>query len=375
MNARTSSLGSATFPRWNAALNKLLVGAYKLTGFLLLTTILIGIVTFVGIHTFYLVHRAWVVPKVISPTDPTVLDLQARVAEEGWQQQQLVIERRAVETQLDRTRLIAEAEQSFQQGLPSAMLTDVGSRRESLERLRAARAEQRRVNDELAKIGQTLQTGSRKQLEQDFDAKLITQQELLAGSYQLAQLAQARSSLMQRDAELSENIRMLSGEAGALEGAVKGQTKGASALSYEGLLLRREHARSQAEALGAAREVEALQASLTDFGQAISAYDALLGRLRSDPLLQASERQLHVAFVPYDGESSVHEGAALYGCRLVLVVCERVGRVKGYLAGEHVQSHPVYGKELRGQWLEVELEDPEWAKAKVLHTNRPPLFF
>src|SRR5688572_29320779 len=129
MTARTSSLGSAPFPRWNAAANKLLVSAYKLIGFLLLTIILIGIVTFVGIHTFYLVHRAWVAPKVVSPADPTVLDLQARVAEESWQQQQLVIERRAVETQLARSRLVAEAEQSFQQGLPSAMKTDVGSRR------------------------------------------------------------------------------------------------------------------------------------------------------------------------------------------------------------------------------------------------------
>jgi hypothetical protein len=70
----------------------------------------------------------------------------------------------------------------------------------------------------------------------------------------------------------------------------------------------------------------------------------------------------------------MREDTRLYGCRSDLVLCRGVGRVKRYLPGEHRQNHPVYGKELRGQLVELELDDAEWAKAGVLHGHRPPLF-
>jgi hypothetical protein len=96
--------------------------------------------------------------------------------------------------------------------------------------------------------------------------------------------------------------------------------------------------------------------------------------LRSAPLLKATEQQLALGFVPYENQPTMHEGTAVYGCKAVIVLCRPVGRVKQYLPGEHRQDHPVYGKELRGQLVELELDDPEWAKASVLHGNRPPLF-
>lgn len=382
----------------NVAINRALVTAYKLVGFLVLTTILVGITAFVGVHTFYLVHDAWVVPRIISPGDPEVLELRGRLAEETWKRQSLQNERLEVQARLDRLRAIAGAERAFREGLPDA----TALRRETLAALEAARAEQQRVSQELSNIAASLQASSRDQLERDFQAKLITEQQLLEGTYQLAQLAQARASLTERELELSERIRRLSQEVDALEtasagGAPSAELRSADAggvaaveaaaapptasgeavaprPSYEGLLLRREHARARVEASAALAEVEVLEASLAGLDRAIEQYDELLAHLRADPLLAASTEPLVVAFVAYEGESSVPQGTGLYGCHLALLWCERVGRVMAHLPGEHAQSHPVYGRELRGRWVHIEIEDTSWAKADILHANRPPLF-
>lgn len=370
-----------SFGRLNVAANRALVSAYKLLGFLILTTILLGITSFVGIHTFYLIHRAWVIPRIISPTDPEVLALRSRLAEESRRRASIENERRTTRARLERLRLMAQAEQSFRESLPAAVASGAAQRRDSLVALQAAQQEQQRVHEELTRTGQALQTGSREQLERDFAARLITEQQLLEGSYQLAQLAQTRSNLMERQAELNERIRRLSREVGALEAATApasdagADASGAEALSYEALQVRREHARSRAEGIGAMSEIAALERSDAELARSIEEYDRLLTVLRNDPLLKASEQQLHLAFVAYDNEPSIAEGSALYGCHLVLAICERVGRVARYLPGEHAQDHPVYGKELRGQWAQIELEDTHWAKAKVLHANRPPLLF
>ena len=59
----------------------------------------------------------------------------------------------------------------------------------------------------------------------------------------------------------------------------------------------------------------------------------------------------------------------------MLALCERVGRIGAHVPGERTGEHPVYGKLLRGKWVQIIIDEPEWAEAKVLHTNRPPLPF
>lgn len=377
MRAPRALLQGVDVPRLNAAGNRALVSAYKVVGFLVLTTILVGITGFVGVHTFYLVHRAWVVPRIISPGDPEVLALQARLAEEIWNRASIERERRTLAAKLEQLQLVAHAEQAFRDELPRAIESGAAQRKESLEALEAARAEQSSVAAELSRIGQSLREGSREQLERDHAARLITEQERLEGMYQLAQLARVRSDLMDRSAQLGERIRTLSREVGALEAATANATEAADAgpLSYEGLQLRREHALSRAAGVGARAESVAAEHSLVQFDEALRQYDELITRLRTNPLLAASERALFVAFLAYDGQGSVQEGAPLYGCHLVLAWCERVGHVARHLPGEHQQSHPVYGRQLRGQWVLVELDEERWAKADILHANRPPILF
>jgi len=373
MNYRTLLYGANGLSRASAVANQLLVAAYKILGFVILTVVLLGIAGFAIIHALYVVHRAWLAPAVISPTDPAVLDLRARIAEERWKREQVQGERLAIRPKLERLRMVARLEQDFQRDFQAALAADTTSHRSSLTLLGALNQERHNVATELRRVGTVLESSSVGQLREEFDAKLIDKQKMLQSSYQLAQLAQTRLDLQQREVELGDRIRRTEREIESLAVARSGATSG-KRLTYEGLVLRREHDRSLAESAGAHAEVEALEAALADLERTVAHYDELIATLREAPLLRATEQQLALAFVPYDNQGSMREGRPLYGCRLFVVGCHEVGRVKRYLPGEHRQNHPVYGNELRGQLAELELDDPEWAKASVLHGGRPPLF-
>jgi hypothetical protein len=357
----------------NSSLNKALVSAYKVVGFGLLTVILVGIVSYVFVHTFYLVHRSWVVPTVISPNDPVVLDLRARIAHEDWMRHKVLTERATLEVQLKKAKRVAELENTFQLYFKRAMKKDAAARRASLEQLARVRTEQARIEREMQGVIASLLEPARKKVKADFAAKLIDQDQMLRENLELAQMAQARLSSSQSRLDLDEKARQLALDVAAFETASRRFSANDEPVNYAGLALQRENEASMNEALGARDEVEALERGLDELDQSVVHYDEILNTLEESPLLRATQAKLALAFVPYDNEDRVVEGAPVYACRLGVLFCRRVGRIQAYWEGEVKQPHPVYGRELRGQLAELVLEDPSFAKYEVLHVNRAPL--
>jgi hypothetical protein len=357
----------------NSSLNKALVSAYKVVGFGLLTVILIGIVSYIFIHGFYLVHRSWVVPTVISPNDPVVLDLRARIAHEDWMRHKVLTERATLEVQLKKAKRVAELENSFQVFFKRAMKKDAAARRASLEQLARVRTEQARIEVEMQGVIASLLEPARKKVKADFAAKLIDQDQMLRENLELAQMAQARLSSSQSRLDLDEKARQLALEVAAFETASRRFSADDEPVNYAGLALQRENEASMNEALGARDEVEALERGLDELDQSVVHYDEILNTLEESPLLRATQAKLALAFVPYDNEDRVVEGAPVYACSLGVLFCRKVGRIQSYWEGEVKQPHPVYGRELRGQLAELVLEDPSFAKYEVLHVNRAPL--
>jgi hypothetical protein len=357
----------------NASLNKALVSAYKLIGFGLLSIILLGIVSYVGVHGFYLVHRSWVVPTVISPSDPIVMDLRARIAHEDWMRHKVLTEKAALEVQLRKAKRVAELEKAFQHHFRRAMKKDAAVRRASLQQLAKVRAEQAQIEREMRRAIDALLVPARKKLEADYAAKLIDEEQRLRESYQLAQMAEARLLTGQSRIELGEKARQLELDVAAFESAARRFAQTDEPVNYDGLALQREHESSFNQALGARDEVEALERGIDELDQSVVHYDEILNTLEESPMLRATQAQLALAFVPYDNEDRVSEGAPVYACRLGVLFCRKVGRIQAYWEGEVKQPHPVYGRELRGQLAELVLEDPSFAKHDVLHVNRAPL--
>jgi hypothetical protein len=357
----------------NARLNKVLVSAYKVIGFGLLSIILFGVVSYVGIHGFYLVHRSWVVPTVISPNDPIVLDLRARIAHEDWMRHKVLTERAALEVQLRKARRVEELEKTFQHHFRRAMKKDAAVRRASLEQLAKVRAEQAKIEREMVAAIDALLVPAKKKLKADYDAKLIDAEQMLRENYQLAQMAQSRLLTSQSRTDLAERARQLELDVAAFESAARRFAESAEPVNYSGLALQREHESSFNQALGARDEVEALERGVDELDQSVIHYDEILNTLEESPMLRATQAKLALAFVPYDNEDRVSEGAPVYACSLGVLFCRKVGRIQAYWEGEVKQQHPVYGRDLRGQLAELVLEDPSFAKYDVLHVNRAPL--
>lgn len=358
---------------FSSSLNKALVSAYKVVGFGLLTVILVGIVAYVTLHGFYLVHHAWVAPTVLSPNDPAVLDLRARLAHEDWMRHKVLAERAGIEGQLRKAKRVAELEEAFRKQFKRAMRKDAAARRRSLEQLERLNVEHVKIERQMQSSVKALLDPARAKLKSDYAAKLIDEEQMLRETYWLAQLAQAQLSSRQGHFELEERARRLALDIAAYESATRELAGDDEPVNYDGLALQREHETSRAQTLGAEDDVEVLERGLEEMTRAVARYDEIVEALQASPLLRATEGKLAVAFIPYDNEDRVVEGAPVYACRLAIIFCTRVGRVQAYWDGEVKQSHPVYGRELRGQLAELVLDDPVFAKHRVLHVNRAPL--
>jgi hypothetical protein len=243
----------------------------------------------------------------------------------------------------------------------------------SLQQLAKVRAEQAHIERDMRRAIDALLKPARKKLEADYAAKLIDEEQMLRESYQLAQMAEARLLTGQSRIDLGEKARQLELDVAAFESAARRFAQTDEPVNYDGLALQREHESSLNSALGAQDEVEALERGIDELAQSVIHYDEILNTLEESPMLRATQAQLALAFVPYDNEDRVVEGAPVYACSLGVLFCRKVGRIQAYWEGEVKQPHPVYGRELRGQLAELVLEDPSFAKHDVLHVNRAPL--
>jgi hypothetical protein len=92
-------------------------------------------------------------------------------------------------------------------------------------------------------------------------------------------------------------------------------------------------------------------------------------------LIVSGDSTVYFAFVPYDNQSNVSAGTAVYDCYLNMVACKKVGTVKQIFAGEQHATHPIFKTDIRGFLIQMQLEHPESAKSKTVFLNRKPLFF
>jgi hypothetical protein len=84
---------------------------------------------------------------------------------------------------------------------------------------------------------------------------------------------------------------------------------------------------------------------------------------------------LTIAFVPYHTLDDIAAGDPVFGCAAQVVWCTPVGRVGATIEGEVTAKHPVYGSDLRGKFVRLELDSADRAQDSVLHVGRPPMFF
>ena len=361
----------------SSSISKFIMSCYRWIGFAVLLAVLTGLISYIGLNVIYLFHKGWLAPAIISPTDARVLDLTSRAAQEKWQREKLEVDRADLDLRVKRARRLIEVEKNYQAAIQNSVGADTQNRLGALYQLQALTEQYKKAKQEIEEPTAAFAALSKERSEQQFSANLIDQDTLTARNRDLAQIAQSRLSLRQQQVELGTRVTAMSRELAALRG-LSGNlelTANGKALSYEALSVVHEYNQSVLASKGAEDELVAAERSFTALGQAAEHYDALIKTLETAPVVRAATQKLTLAFVPYENLPSVSPGAVVYGCKLQVVWCKRAATVRAILDGEVVAKHALYAWDLRGQFIELEVEDSQAMKLPVLHVNRPPLLF
>jgi len=108
----------------------------------------------------------------------------------------------------------------------------------------------------------------------------------------------------------------------------------------------------------------------------ITQLQAVIATAQNSPYSLATKHDVRFAFVPYENQASVYQGAEIYSCYLSMIICRNVGTVQQIFTDEEKTNNPFpfFKSELRGSLIQLSLAEQESAKEKVLFVGRKPLW-
>jgi hypothetical protein len=351
-------------------INASLVAIYKLLGFVVLLLIVLGVVGYIGLNVFYFVNHGWATPAIVSPTDPRVLDLSARLAQHAASIDQLSAESADIEAKLKTADLTIALEGRHLQSLERSIAHESLSRRRDLVRLRSLQGRLLETQKRVGQSSSVLGDLALDKLSSQFAANLIDQHDFAAGNYQLAQMATTDLSLEDRGTRLDAELERIRRDLGALRSLT---AKSPQPLTVEAARMLHELETAELNLDSAVVNRDALFAAKAALEKSKARYDQLLKTIEVAPLLRALRQRLTVAFVPYENLGHASKGTPVFACRVAVVWCSRVATVGERLEGEVIARHPLFGTDTRGQMVELEFTAPERAEEQVLFLGRAPL--
>jgi hypothetical protein len=356
-------------------LNKLIVSAYKFMGFAILGVILFGLGSYIATHIFFYVSTSWVEPTVLSPTDPRVLQLASQHAQESGHRDALVGQRLELSSRLRDAQRIAATEEAFQASFKLAMAGDLSDRKSQLAHFRGLLGRYHATRKEISQNSRAFTDVTKNRIAGEYEARVIDREQMVAGQFQLSQVAGADLSLAERNLEVDTRVQALRREVESLDAVTAGDPHAnTSKITYDVLRIVHEFDRSVLDRKRALDDAEALGQSIAQLSRTIDGYDHLLKSIEESPFMLAADKNETVAFVPYDNVSAATAGSTVYACRLGFVVCRKVGSIAKALDGETEGKHPLHNKDLRGTTVVLRLDDKAAASQAVLHVGRAPLF-
>ncbi len=334
------------------------VNAYRLLGFAILTIIVVVLIGYLTTTAFFYMSDSWIVPMAISPTDEKVVSLQSQLAE-----RQTNRDRTAAE--LDQAERAITVQQEFQLEFAKAIKSDLEGRKAALARMYELSAIASSTRSQIKKSNSAYASAQQRRMAEEWKAGLIDRDSMLNGKFQIAQISGSNLQLAERQAEYETRAADLDAQTRSLEALLANEGVEGS-LSYDVLKIKQEYEASRLETARAIQNRDMLKAALTR-------EDKLLDALKKSSYLKAIADEAHVAFVPYSNLKNVKKGEPVYGCWLTMVFCGKVGSVIDVLPGEVQFKHPTRDKMLRGQMVELKLEDGTDATDDVLFVGGRPL--
>ncbi|MDB4961987.1 MAG: hypothetical protein JWP01_1986 [Myxococcales bacterium] len=326
--------------------SKWLVSAYRLLGFSILTIIVVVLVGYITTTAFFYVSDSWVVPMAVTANDEKVLTLQAQLSTQQDQRDRIADE-------LNQAERAILAQQSFQAEFAKAIKGDLAGRKAALQRMKSLANSAAGTRAAIQNQNSAYASAARKRMREEYAAGMIDRNAMLSGKFQLAQISGSNLSLAEKQAEYETRAAELEATARSLDVILENaQDSGDIGLSYDVLQIKQQYETSRLELAKAVEMRDSLKSSL-------ARQDKILTSLKGSAYLRAVNDAATVAFVPYGNLADVKKGEPLYACKLTLMFCYHVGEVLEVLPGEVQFRHPHRDKNLRGQLVELKLDDDE----------------
>lgn len=349
-------------------MNRVVVFAYKITGFVVLAGILAGTASYIGLQLFYMVSASWVVPVIVSANDDRAVRAQTQLFDQEADRGRMQVKLLTLNSDLQDAQRRLDMERAFQSGFDAAVSADVSQRRGTVKRLQGLAQRYDELRPVLDNSDPMTAARAAEHARTLLDARLIDEADFLQRGVQASRMAQTHLALTESRISLDDRVSTLARGITALQGNVTGGRP-----TYDALLMRRELHRSRIEAQRAEATMELLQQHIAEVQDNLTRRDALLESLASSPYLRASSRRVTLAFVPYRNSDGLQPGQPVYGCTVGPLWCKEVGRILSLVDGEVTGHHPLSHDELRGMMIDLQMEE-SWAQRPVLYLRKAPLF-
>ena len=351
---------------------------YKRLAFVLLFALFIAF-TFYGVLIgFFLLSSGWAAPMTLTRGHMLVDKVEGEIASLKVQINQN--EQRLSDVMLDEAtakRELADANDIVAY-VGGTIKKEIVSRKRQEKAMRDAVQRLARVKKQL--VRELGKSGATQNLDELYRKRLVTRSYYQAGNMTLLE-AQQRLITIENDidaqegqiADLQASMDMLTTLKEALARGV--DTAGITAGQGDLLLLNKQAVDALAAKSMANSKLVTAQESETTLDKSLAVLRGQLAAVQSTALARAINKRIDVLFVPYGNERMFQSGTAVYSCRMTIFFCDKAGAVGSALPGEITGVHPFFGKNIRGFFVEVHLENEDAATREIIHGYRKPFFF
>lgn len=350
---------------------------YKNLALTILAGLFAAFISYGIMIAFFLVSGDWSAPMQLQPGHELV-------AKADRDMKELQVKRNLAIRQLaDARNALSESRQDLDRANLLATSTISTIRQEIENRtasLAGANSEIEALQSVLTSFGSAEQRKrSRANVERDFRNRVITRntyQDLMLNTAQVErQVTEIQADINKKIKELTDGqqaIAILTDMVRQAEGDDTVSTIGGRAefvpLTNQIIEVRQTRSRAQ----NGIRTAQEIIPSLED---SLAVLDRGIEDLARTPMIRALQRPINVLFVPYDNLDSYAQGRPLYSCGFAVFWCSKAGTTGEPISGEITTVHPFFGKPIRGQFIEAQLDDNETSQKEILHVGRPPFFF
>ena len=337
--------------------HQLAVPTYRAAAVLTLYAILAFVASYGFVQIFFGLNTSWVAPFIVAPTNDKILDLTAKLVTSQQTMTTLVLDRDRLRDSLGdlkKSKTSLELlDQKFQTALylqSSANVVDASELKNLNMQKTEDMAATLRILDEVKEI--------EAKIDKDLRAGLITKGDAAIAKTQLRETRNTYTDGRIAEVLLRDNVRQKTPDYGST----------VDALSREAEL--------KSNIVQLSIQITSGEEQLRSDEAQIAQLRAAIATAQNSPYFLATKHDVKFAFIPYENQAKVYEGAEVYSCYLSMILCRNVGTVQQIFTDEERTNNPFpfFKSELRGSLIQLDLAEQEAAKEKVLFVGRKPLW-